>query len=147
VEYSGSRWEHWDILGPTLRATNVATSTFPPKTGWVDVTTTNFSVSYESFWTDSEEFVEVTFADLQAKLSGEENVWIKWLLLSNGTCVVKELVQYPLADVLTSAQDSQNRRYFRQGTCGAGYFSFVVLIDDVGNELIDDEGNKLGYFP
>jgi hypothetical protein len=61
--------------------------------------------------------------------------------------MIKEIAQYDVGDVLTSAQDAQNRRYFTQGTCGAGFFSFVVLVDDEGNELIDDEGNKLGYFP
>jgi hypothetical protein len=90
---------------------------------------------------------KVTLADLQAKLSGEDNTWIKWLELSNGTCVVKEIAQYDVGDVLTSAQDAQNRRYFTQGDCGQGFFSFIVLVDGDGNALVDGDGNILGSFP
>jgi hypothetical protein len=82
-----------------------------------------------------------------AKFSGEHNTWIKWTSV-NGVCMVKEISQYDVGDVLTSAQDAQNRSYFQQGDCGAGYFSFIVLVDALGgNVLVDSEGNTLGYFP
>ena len=90
---------------------------------------------------------KVTYADLQAKLSGEHNTWIRWIDLAGGACVVKEIAQYDVTDTLTSAEDAQNRRYFKQGDCGQGFFSFIVLVDGDGNALVDGEGNLLGSFP
>jgi hypothetical protein len=89
----------------------------------------------------------VPYADLKAKLSGEHNTWIKWEKVDD-VCMIDEIAQYNTAKVLTPTEDAQNRSHFVQGDCGQGFFSFIELVDALGgNNLVDNEGNLLGFFP
>ena len=127
VEYSGSRWEYYTNVGPTLLATNVATSTLPPKTGWVDVASVNFSVDYASFWETSMELDENTYAQIDAHYTssnGSLGLWVKKI----GENVYR-MSQYSLTKNWTPGEVERNESYFGGG--GAA-------LRDVNGDLITD---------
>jgi hypothetical protein len=91
-------------------------------------------------------YVPLDYPFFLAHPSGSGGLWLKWA--KPNACVVAETGQYDSMQVLTSAEDAKNRRYFKQGDCGQGFFSFIELVDALGgNKLVDDESNLLGYFP
>jgi hypothetical protein len=85
-------------------------------------------------------WVKVTYADFLAHTSGTQNTWLRWLSL-NGVCLVKEDAQYDVTREFTPAENDKNERYFRQGTCGAGF----AALRDVGGDLILDVGGNVIY--
>jgi hypothetical protein len=81
-----------------------------------------------------------TEAQYLAHPSGSLNLWLRWLEIG-GVCILKEAVQYDVTREFTPAENDKNERYFRQGTCGAGF----AALRDVNGDLILDVGGNVIY--